>query len=225
MEARSLIHWCQGATLGEYKHPKPEHSPYLFRDRGPIPPGNFSHIKILPRQSPRSNRTSAIRISSTTTITMSTTESKGKGASKTGTEDKYKWLAAIVKHSDITSVDWSLVCEEVGCPESTMLKRWQTVRNEVLPGLTVKKMKGGDIGTPKSKAKGKGAAQAEGDAGGKAGKRKGNAKGAGSQKKKVKIEAEGEGETFTDEEEVGDAGAEGEGEVITYDQEDGEEED
>jgi hypothetical protein len=158
---------------------------------------------------------------------MSATESKGKGASKTGTEEKYKWLAAIVKHSDITSVDWSLVCEEIGCPEGTMLKRWQTVRNEVLPGLTVKKMKSGDgkaDGKAMGKAKSKGAVQIGGEAGGKgaAGKRKSNAKGAGGQKK-VKVEAEGEGETFTDEE-VGYAGAECEGEVVTYDQEDGSDE-
>jgi hypothetical protein len=155
---------------------------------------------------------------------MSATEPKGKGASKTATEDKYKWLAAIVKHSDITSVDWSLVCEEIGCPEGTMLKRWQTVRNEVLPGLTVKKMKSGD-GKAAGKAKGKGAVQIGGEAGGKgaAGKRKSNAKGAGGQKK-VKVEAEGEGETFTDDEEVGYAGAEGESEVVTYDHEDGYEE-
>jgi len=139
-------------------------------------------------------------------------ESKGKGASKTGTEDKYKWLAAIVKHSDITSVDWSLVCEEIGCPEGTMLKRWQTVRNEVLPGLTVKKMKSGENG----KAKDKAATQTGGK--GATSKRKSNAKGAG-QKKKVKIEEECEDETFTDEEEVVNE-AEGEGEIFTYAEDD-----
>lgn len=85
--------------------------------------------------------------------TMADQPKKSKSASA---GDRLSWVIAMIKHSDITSVDWTKICEEVNCnSESTMQNRWKALRNEFLPGFTLKTMKAEDVGNAKPKPKSK----------------------------------------------------------------------
>ena len=85
---------------------------------------------------------------------------QAKKGNKASADDKLKFLASIVKNSDISSVDWTLVAQDLGCIEGTLLKRWQGLRNEFLPGLTLKKMRAEDGVKPKAKTGGRGKGKA-----------------------------------------------------------------